>query len=257
MSIDAVAAEKLEAVYNNSEKVKELNTELESILYGTDTGGNSWYDFFWDTFQANGTRGSYYSAFYGSFWKDAIFKPKYDIKPTNAYAMFNATGVTDLVEIANKCGIIFDFSNTENLNSTFAHSKIQRLGVIDTTGTNTLNQTFYNSQEMHTIEKLIFKSDGSQTLTTPFKWNYALINISCEGAIGVSVSLADATKLSLESAISIITHLKDYSTDTTNAYKYTLTFSSKTIALLEAEGNASPNGTTWLEYIDSLAWNCS
>jgi len=257
MSMDAVTDEKLKAVYDNSEKAKALNTELESILYGADTGGKSWYDFFWDVFQANGTRASYYSAFYGSSWKDEIFKPKYDIKPTNAYGMFNNSGVTDLVETANKCGIIFDFSNNENFQGSFSHSHIQRLGVIDTTSSNAIYQTFYNAQEMHTIEKLIFKSDGSQTLTTPFRWNYALVNLSCEGAIGATISFADATKLSLESAISIITHLKDYSADTTNAYKYTLTFSSKTIALLEAAGNASPNGTTWLEYIDSLAWNCS
>lgn len=239
--------EKLQAVYENSEQVKALNSELGQIIYGNDEQ-KSYYDLFWDTFQSNGTRASYYVAFYGSFWKDEIFKPKYDIKPTNAYNMFNNSGVTDLVETANKCGIIFDFSNNENFQGSFSHSKIQRLGVIDTTNSNAIYQTFYNAQKMHTIEKLIFKSDGSQTLTTPFRWNYELENISCEGAIGENISFEDAKKLSKASIQSIVSHLSDTASSKTLTLSKTAVNNSFETAEGLADGSTSPE---WLVLVNT------
>ena len=57
-----------DAVYEGGKEkafaeVEPINTELEQILYGKDTGGRGFYDEFWDEFQANGTRTSYDEGF--------------------------------------------------------------------------------------------------------------------------------------------------------------------------------------------------
>ncbi len=240
MSADIITAEKLQTVYDNSEKVKDLNTELESILYGADTGGKSWYDMFWDNFQLNGTRASYYNAFYGSGWSDEIFKPKYDIRPTNAYAMFNNSKITDLVAIAEQCGIVIDFSDNTNFTTTFAQSSIKRIGVVDTRSADTIQQTFYNSQQIQSIEKVILKDDGSQTLTNPFNWNYALEEIRFEGAIGGSMTVGHATKLSKASIENIVSCLSD-------------TTSGKTLTLSKTAVNTIYGDTSNAEWLTLIA----
>lgn len=255
MSTDAVTAEKLQAVYDNSEKVKELNTELESILYGADTDGKSWYDFFWDNFQNSGNRTHYEYGFYTSIWTDDIFKPKYDISPTNAAHIFRATKIKDVRP--ETVGVNIDFSKATTTQGAFNGAFTKYVGIVDLssiTGSNAAQMFGYNYYT-ESIEKLIVHEN--MLFTSFFQNSNAFKNIIIEGVIGSSFSISSSAMLTLESAISIITHLKDYSTDTTNAYKHTVSFSSKTIALLEADGNASPNGTTWLEYIAELGWNCA
>lgn len=255
---DKITAEKLQAVYENSEQVKALNTELESILYGTDTGGKSYYDVFWDSYQENGSRLNYNYAFAGTGWTEKIFYPKFNFKPTATYCMFyNNKFAGDLVQRLEECGVSLDLSRVNDGARTFMYAtKITRIGSVNVSLAPSINEFFSWCTSLVTIDELTI-TETTTSGTNMFLNCYELQNIVFNGTVGFNIGLPQSTKLTLESAVSLITHLKDYSADTTNAYKHTVTFSSKTIALLEAEGNASPNGTTWLEYIDSLAWNCS
>jgi hypothetical protein len=60
--------------------------------------------------------------------------------------------------------------------------------------------------------------------------------------------------LNLKSATRFIIQLTDVS-GTSNAFKYTITFSEHTWALLDADGNNSPNNNTWREYLIDKGWN--
>lgn len=221
-------SEKLITIAENEQRVYEKGKQAE-------------YDRFWDIFQTNGTRLSYYNAFYGSGWTDESFKPKYELRPTNAYAMFANSKIRDLVVITEQCGIVLDFSNCTNLSTTFAHCQITKIGVVDTRGESTLPQTFYNSQQLQSIEKVILKDDGSQTFTTPFRWNYALEEIRFEGVIGDTISFSDATKLSKASMENTISHLSN-------------TASGKTLTLSKtAVNNAFTGGSTGTEWLTLVA----
>lgn len=234
---------------NTCDKIREKTASTDNIKSGEladkvnevyERGKQDEYDRFWDVFQENGNRTYYYNAFYG--WDDENTRPKYDIRPTNAYAMFNTSKVFDLVAIAEQCGIVFDFSNNTNFSNTFGHSSnLTRIGEVDTRSASTLLQTFYNSQKVKSIEKVILKDDGSQTFTTPFRWNYALEEIRFEGAIGATISFADATKLSKASIQSIIFCLLD------TASGMTLTLSKTAV------NNAFTGGSTGTEWLNLVA----
>ena len=72
-------AEKLQAIAENEQKVKELNDELESILYGTDTGGRSWRENFWHNiwYEPDGSLRTYYRNAFGTWCNVNTFKPIY------------------------------------------------------------------------------------------------------------------------------------------------------------------------------------
>jgi hypothetical protein len=112
-------------------------------------------------------------------------------------------------------------------------------------------EIFAGDINLRTIEELTVAE------TTPFSLTFnrcdALQNITIEGVIGRSISFPHSP-LSVESMKSIITHLKDYS-GTDKEYTYTLTLSSTSKTALEAEGATSPNGNTWLEYLDDIGWD--
>jgi len=184
-------------------------------------GRQSW----WDDYQREGETKQYAYAFYGASWRDEIYEPNYPFVINNGYSMFDSTYITDTKK---------------------------PITLIDG---NVLTTNMFSSTRLVTIRKLIVNENNTFN-SNMFSKATALINIEFGGVIASSLNLSSCTKLSLESAISAITHLKDYS-GTDNAYTYNISFSSATIDLLNAAGNDSPNGTTWLEYIDSLGWNCS
>lgn len=74
------------------------------------------------------------------------------------------------------------------------------------------------------------------------------------GVIKDVVSMPSCSKLSIESAKSIITALYDYS-GTEKEFKKSVQFSSATLKLLEAEGATAPNGMTWIDYAINKGWN--
>ena len=99
-------AEKLQTIAENEQKVYESGKQAE-------------YDRFWDTYQNNGTKESYYYTFVD--WKKANFKPKYDIVPTKCQGtfqyLFDGDGEpVDFVELLDELGITIDFSKVYGIN---------------------------------------------------------------------------------------------------------------------------------------------
>ena len=223
---------------------------------GFTAGKQAEYDAFWDVFQSNGNRTNYSYGFGGEGWTKELFKPKYDMYIDAAGAMFYQCGINgDIAEICANAGVKFDTSKATNFATFAGWSLITRFGEIDTTSAwdASLNNAFYACYNLHTIDKLILKSTGTQTfVNTLFYGCTALKNITIEGTIGKTISFADSP-LTADSAISVITHLKSFY-EASDAYSQTLTFSASTWAALD--GLLSPANTTWRYYVEQeLAWN--
>lgn len=205
------------------EKFELIADEVYEV--GISDGKQAEYDAFWDTFQNYGNPTRYHYAFCDSKWNDTNFKPKYDI-----------------------------VLNSKTSNYPFDGSNITEINVnIDTRKNNAWYQIAYGATKLKKIQKIILKDDGSQVTQGPFVDAKQLEYVRFEGKIGVTVSMS-ACPLDLDSAKNVIEHLMDYSgTDKDMTCK--ITFSGTTKALLEAEGATSPNGNTWLDYVNDKGWN--
>ena len=217
---------------------------------GFEAGKQAEYDAFWDAYQDGGKRTDYAFAYAGLYWDKKTTKPKHDMFVTYAFEMFRSAGDMDLTTL----DVILDFSNCTSFSNFMHSSLITHIGIISTVMAKDLSYSFYNCQELHTIDGLILKNDGSQTFTTTFSRCDILANITIEGTIGKSISFADSP-LAADSAISVITHLKNFY-GASDAYSQTLTFSASTWAALDALGASSPANNTWRNYVETeLAWN--
>jgi hypothetical protein len=178
----------------------------------TAEGGDSHYDAFWDAFQDSGNRTTYEFAFAGSGWTDVTFKPKYDIVITGRTdSMFQGCLISDLVKILNDCGVVFDMSHS--IESTYLAAtcpNLTTLPVLDCRGRENINYFILSCAQLHTIEKVILKEDGSQGFNDySFNWLLGLKEIRFAGCIGSSLKIKDSPLLSDASVQSIIDHLKD------------------------------------------------
>lgn len=171
-----------------------------------DIGKKAQYDEFWDAVQNFGKRTSYNGVFFQ--WGDSAFYPKYDlIAIGNASSMFQQIKVKNFKQRLIDCGVTLDLSKATNVNYLFSVAEVTHVPVINTTSASSLASIFYNCRIVD-IEKLILKSDGSQTFSDSFKWCESLVNLIIEGTIGKSgLDLRWSTKLSKASLISIINAL--------------------------------------------------
>lgn len=171
-----------------------------------DIGKKAQYDEFWDAVQNFGNRTSYNGVFFQ--WGDSAFYPKYDLIPIgNASSMFQQIKVKNFKQRLIDCGVTLDLSKATNVNYLFSVAEVTHVPVINTTSASSLASIFYNCRIVD-IEKLILKSDGSQTFSDSFKWCESLVNLIIEGTIGKSgLDLRWSTKLSKASIISIINTL--------------------------------------------------
>ena len=216
-------ADKLVTVAENQQKVY-------------DAGKNAEWSAFWDAFQKNGERTSYPYALSGRGWNDETFKPKYNIiiKGLADYVMRN-NGVSDLVEQMNKCGIVFDMSEATSVSYACASTETKHLPTISVTNATKLTALFGWNSKLVTIDKLILKSDGTNTYSDTFSSAYALENITIEGVIGTNgFNISQSTNLTHDSIMSIINALADYSEDTSGT-TWTVTIGSTNKAKLTAE----------------------
>lgn len=212
-------------------------------MFGGGSGG-SHYDAFWDTYQQNGNRADYDYAFAGNGWNDETFRPKYDIVITEGTtSMFHKCLITDLVKILDDCGVTFDMSRAKE--STYfvnACSKLTTLPVLDCRGRENINYFIIACGQLHTIEKVILKEDGSQKFN-----NYSFLSlgglkeIRFEGCIGYSLEIKASSLLSTESVQSIIDHLKDLTGQTAQ----TLTLHPTVGGNMTAEQKAAISAKNW------------
>lgn len=182
-----------------------------------EAGKKSEYDRYWENLLSNTIGGAF--AYAGSGWTDETFNPPRGtvIQPTYAYFMFSGTSITDLAALCEEREVTLDMSKTTTLNYTFAaypYAHLTKIGEISTLSSSAMPSTFQNQSRLHTIEKIILKEDGSQSFNLTFSGCSALENVEFEGTIGKAMDLHWSTKLTHDSLMSIINHLKDGASNT-------------------------------------------
>lgn len=216
-------ATKLTQIAEKEAENIELNNQLEQTLYGTDTGGKSYYDEFWDSVQQNGNRVMYRDAF--AYWNCEYLHPKYKVIPKwregnttqlNMYSM--CQHMHNLKKIEKQ---YFDLSQYEPENDIgyasgsthgnyYIFASCPKLEIVEDVGMKpySYHYTFADDTSLHTVEVLRFNGK-TQINGQPFRNCKALKNITIEGEICVDFSFIHSPLLSKESITSIITHLSD------------------------------------------------
>lgn len=175
-----------------------------------EAGKKAEYDAFWDAYQENGNRLKYGGAFSGVGWNDETFKPKYDIKPTEVSRILSGTAITDFKGALEKAGVVFDLSRAMGISYITDNSAtLTRLPELNVTSAKTLPYFLYQASALVSVDKVILKSDGSQTFgAQTFGYLTALEEIRFEGVIGQNgMNFQHSKKLSKASVISIINAL--------------------------------------------------
>ena len=208
----------------------------------------SHYDAFWDAYQQNGTRTNYTNGF-GLSWVKACFKPKYDMKPDNAYMMFRYMPLEkgDFVELLDKLGVELDFSNSTNMQYCFYGARMSRLGVIDIRkATGAACDNFIASMpNLVTIDLIKVSADNSCNWLTSCP---LLKNVTFEGEIAKNFNIQWSTKLSKASIESIINILS------TTTEGLTVTLSQTAVDNAFETVKDAGDGSTSVEWI-ALAGN--
>lgn len=221
-------SEKLVTIAENEQKVFEAGKKSE-------------YDEFWDSYQENGARTNYSYGFSGRGWTFDIFKPKYNITPTNGSGLFYVANSMrgDLTEILGNVGIVLDMSNLTNAQSMFYGTQFTRIGVLDfskiTTDVNAY-ALFAWSNFLQTVDKIILPKNRL-TFANAFDGCTSLANIRFEGVIQYNLNMQQCP-LTHESLISIINALGE-------GLSYTLTIGASNIAKLTEEEKDTINTKGW------------
>lgn len=162
-----------------------------------------------------------------------------------SYMFYNCKKLTGTFTLNTQKGVDFSamFQSCSGLTMIFFNTR---------NGTN-FRAMFSGCNNMEHISGL----DLSQAtdVASMFSATRALTYINFYGSIPIGISLVSAP-LTADSAKHAIRKLVNYA-GTDNAFTQTISFSSKTWGYLDAEGNASPNGNSWREYINDLGWNAS
>jgi hypothetical protein len=239
----------------------ETTTDLVGKVAEISTGSeDSYYDIFWDNYQQKGQRQIYRNAFTDVGWNDNTYKPKHDIIPTDCTSIYNLSQITDLRSIHEINNIKFDTSNANHFAGMFSGCtnliSIPTLDfskVLRSAGTN----IFRNCERLESIEiqnvPILEPHANYNIWHQSFLFCTSLKEIKITGFISANFSVKQSP-LNVESAKNVINCLVNYS-GTENEFLWSVSFSTSTLELLEAEGNTSPNGGTWAEYIGSLGWN--
>lgn len=254
----STAKEEQEKTVNITEKgVTEIlpddNKVLSKVTVDVDVTGDNFYD----EYQQNGERTNYDNAFIGEGWNDASFNPQYDIICTSSYFAFRTSRITNLKSILDKNNVILDTSNSKDMRNLFDGSKITHIGVVSTASIHPVwcHGLFLNCKDLISVEEL-YLSEHLDALGyhQMFQNCSNLVSIKISGVILWSISLSHSLNLNTESAKSALIALKNYA-GTENEFVNSITFHSNVWDRLDAEGETSPDGTTWKAYVDSKGWN--
>lgn len=167
---------------------------------------------------------------------------------TNLSSMFS--GCKQLKNV----GDIAADSATSLFNMFYNCEQLQTVGHVYSKNCESFGEMFHTCKSLHTIKSIDFTN--AKSLSGYLFWAcWSLTDLTVHGTIGVSISFETCPSLSVESLKSLINALVDYS-DTVNANKYTFRFDNRggMTARLLAEGNTSPNGNTWIDYISDKGW---
>lgn len=235
-----------DAIRSKTGKTGTLN--LDQIKTGINEvyqcGKKSAYDEFWDAFQKNGTRTNYVGAF-GSQWTPELFKPKYSIRPTNAYFMFfNNAGeklfIEDFVEFCQENNFELDFSQCTNGAYAIGCLHSKHFGTLDFSKCTNLNPLFYSHNSTTGVQKIdnFISSEKTVFATGTFQHAIYLTDISMSGIVSCDINFgySPLNKTSIKSVVNVL------SSTTTNK---TVTF--KKSAVNSAFGINVDDATTYPE----------
>lgn len=222
-----------------------------------EAGKQAQYDEFWLNVANNQARASYYRGF--NYWANEYIRPPFKIVPTARQGHHYI--VQDCKNLLKVEKAYFDLSQISDLSQTNAQngnlgvfSGCSKLIEIEDVGlpAAAYSNTFYDCVK---LEKIAVVRAQEDTIFAPNTFGYCsrLRDLTMEGVIGTDIRF-DRSPLSVESMKSIISHLKDYS-GTEKEGTYTVTFTSTCKTALGVEGNTSPNGNTWTQYVYDLGWN--
>jgi hypothetical protein len=149
--------------------------------------------------------------FAGQGWSNKTCKPKYDIRPTGngARGIFRECVITDLRAILLACDVVLDFSGyTNNVDATFGYSELTVLPKLDFSSATKLSSTFASATQLVEIEEMVVHENLAYSV--PFSNCPSLEHLHVTGTIGRNgFDVSSCTKLSHDSLMSIINHLKD------------------------------------------------
>jgi hypothetical protein len=226
-----------------------------------EAGKKAEYSEFWEELTNNGAKQRYFYTFCEKVWNENNFKPTCNIIPTEADHMFYlhnyGNAPYDLALQLEKYGGKLDFSKCTNSGYAFDNAMLTRIPEIDNSKS-TFTAMFRQAPgltRLTTIDKVICSDEGDQNFTQTFNYCSALQNITFEGVIGRSISFS-SSPLTVDSMKSIISCLKDYSTE--SPFNYTLTLKDSCKTALESDTETVEfNGATYtyFELITAKGWN--
>lgn len=220
-------------------------------------GGGAELAAFWDSFQDNGKRGDYGYAFLGQGWNNETFKPKHDIKPTNAYMLFMNSKINgSLVEILENCGVALDTSKATNTQYVFQGSLFTHIGRVDVTSSTNSVQTDSLCRSCANLVRFdtLVINEKTKFAANTFNGCSALEYVGFEGVISNSLYLQYSPLLTAECVKNILLQLADYSGTDKNLIN-SVSFHSSVWDMLNAEGNTAPGGISWADYVYNKGWN--
>lgn len=244
-------AEKLQTIAENEQKVYDAGKQAE-------------YEYFWESHLASLLKYSERfhtcrNAYSGAGWIKYNFKPTEDIVVVgNATRMFQYHSYWrssyDLAEHLEKLGVRLDTSLATVCTGLIHTTGFTRVPVLDLSSATDITDMCSNSTLLRTIDGMIFSESVTPASNSgTFYRCSALANIRLEGVCSCSLYLT-YSPLTVESMISIITHLKDF-TGTGNENTKSLKFSSECWSALN-EAETPPDGyADWQDYVtQGLKW---
>jgi hypothetical protein len=216
----------------------------EAYNQGIEAGKIAQKEDFWDKFTtAYNSAGkpiprvNYNNAF--SYWNGDAFYPAKNLNPNSlytAFSYFNEYGTPlDLKQRLIDCGVTLNTQNVTSAQSCFTGAYISVLPTMDF-GKCTNFVAAFASPSIETIEKIILKSDGTQTFVATFNDCRKLKEIRFEGVIGTSISFAQSPLLSADSVADIIAHLGTVTTEQTITFHADIELSAEQEATIQGKG---------------------
>lgn len=195
-----------------AETLKEIH---DNVLEVYKAGKKAQEQEFWDGYMKS--EYTMDNMFAGRGWNVDNFKPVKKMYPWSASGMFQGFDglpsyeAMDMVEHLKKYGVTLDFSRCVSMQNCFGSANISRLGVIDIRMAKTTYYGIFASKYLKTVDELIV--DENVKYSSLFNNATALENLTITGTIGQNgFSVAQSTKLSRASIISIINALSDTTT---------------------------------------------
>ena len=165
------------------------------------------YNEFWDRYQDKGNRTEYSYGFAGEGWNDDNAIPKYsldDIYISNGYMMFSKSKIKNVAKMFPRLYVrqaqylCYNAAQTEHIGEVIVNDHGYGL--------------FSGCTALVTVDKINILQNtyvNETTLTSTFQNCINLENIIFDGEIKASINMQWSTKLTVESAISLLTHLQD------------------------------------------------